>query len=167
MPILEANALEFISRSPEQTRRIGARLGALLHGGEVIALEGNLGAGKTMFAQGVGLGWGADAHLTSPTFILMRRHTRPADDHYLYHIDLYRLASPVEAAGLGLDEVFDDERSVCLVEWADRAPSLFPEEHFWVSIRWLEEHRRSLIFCASGERYHALLRKLRREILGR
>lgn len=167
MPIFNADTLEFISRSPEQTRRIGARLGALLHGGGVIALEGNLGVGKTLFAQGVGAGWGAQEPLTSPTFILVRWHPRPRDQSYLYHVDLYRLNSPLEAISLGLEELLDDVKSVCLVEWADRAPGLFPEEHLWVSIRWLEEQRRSLTFCASGEQHKALLQDFKKELLGR
>ncbi len=167
MPILDPDTLEFISLSPDQTRRLGARLGALLRGGEVVALEGNLGSGKTVFAQGVGRGWGSDTHLISPTFILVRRHTRPQNDQHLYHIDLYRLESEPEVEALGLEELLGDPEVVCLVEWPGRAPEIFPDEHLWVTLRWVDEHRRSLTFCASGERHRILLETFRKEILGR
>ena len=166
MPILSPESLEFISRSPKQTQRVGARLGTHLKGGEVIALQGNLGAGKTVFAQGIGIGWGATTQLISPTFILIRRHTRHRDDCYFYHIDLYRLESPVEVEGLGLEELFGEPGNVCVVEWANRAPDIFPEDALWVSLRWMDEYRRSLTFRASGEAHQALLDKFRKEIIG-
>ena len=76
MPILKRDSLEFISRSPEQTVRLGARLGRYLRGGEVIVLEGGLGAGKTVFARGIGVGWGSTTRLVSPTFVLIHQHAR-------------------------------------------------------------------------------------------
>lgn len=166
MPILSPDAIEFISRSPEQTRRVGARLGMLLSGGDVIALEGNLGAGKTVLAQGIGIGWGATTSLISPTFIIIRRHTRNQDDEYFYHIDLYRIAWPAEAEGLGLTELLGDPGAVCVVEWAERAADLFPEETLWVSLRVLDEQRRSLTFRANGDRHRAIQEKLRKELAG-
>lgn len=167
MPVLSPGTIEFISRSPEQTQRVGARLGTFAQGGDVIALEGDLGTGKTVFAQGVGMGWGAASPLISPTFVLVRRHTRHKDRIYLYHIDLYRLNSAREAESLGLEEMLGDPNAVCMVEWADRAPDIFPEDLMWVSLRWLDEHRRSFTFRASGERHIALLENLRKEIVGR
>jgi tRNA threonylcarbamoyladenosine biosynthesis protein TsaE len=166
MPILSADALEFISRSPEQTRRVGARLGMFLTDGDVVALEGELGTGKTVLAQGIGIGWGVTTSLLSPTFILVRRHTRHQDSHLFYHIDLYRIASIREAIDLGLEELLGDPKSVCVVEWAERATEIFPEEVLWVSLRWMDDYRRSLTFRASGERHRALLEKLRKEIVG-
>ena len=74
MPILNQNTFEFVSRNADQTRRLGARLGTLLQGGDVLALEGNLGTGKTVLAQGVGRGWGAQEPLIIPTSVLFRRH---------------------------------------------------------------------------------------------
>jgi len=166
MPILSPDAIEFISRSPEQTRRVGARLGMLLDGGDVIALEGNLGTGKTVLAQGIGIGWGATTALISPTFILIRRHTRNQDNDFFYHIDLYRIASLAEAEDLGLGETLGDPKSVCVVEWAERATNLFPEETLWITLRVLDEHRRSLTFRANGEHHHAIQERLRKELAG-
>lgn len=167
MPILNPNTLEFISRHPDQTRRLGARLGALLQGGTVIALEGTLGTGKTVLAQGIGRGWGATSRLISPTFVLVRRHERPQDDDYLYHIDLYRLASEMEIVDLGLSDHLGAADTVCIIEWADRAPGLLPESHLWVTLAWVDEFRRTLTFRASGAEHQALLETFRKEIIGR
>jgi tRNA threonylcarbamoyladenosine biosynthesis protein TsaE len=166
MPILSPDVLEFISRSPEQTRRIGARLGTQLKGGEVIALTGELGSGKTVLAQGIGTGWGATTPLLSPTYILIRRHTRHQDDVYLYHIDLYRLTHPQEVYGLGLEDMLEAPDAICVVEWADRAPALFSEVALEVQLRWLDEFCRTLTFQAHGARHQALIDDLRQEIVG-
>ncbi|MFP4343084.1 MAG: tRNA (adenosine(37)-N6)-threonylcarbamoyltransferase complex ATPase subunit type 1 TsaE [Anaerolineales bacterium] len=166
MPILDADTLEFISRSARQTARLGARLGTLLKDGDVVALEGDLGTGKTVFAQGIGRGWGATTPLTSPTFILIRRHERPQGDLRLYHIDLYRLDAVEEIIDLGLEELLGESRAVSVVEWANRAPEIFPEEHLWVHLRWIDEYRRALTFRARGERHGRLLQHYRKEILG-
>jgi tRNA threonylcarbamoyladenosine biosynthesis protein TsaE len=166
MPILSPDAIEFISRSPEQTRRVGARLGMLLSGGDVIALEGNLGSGKTVLAQGIGIGWGATTSLISPTFVIIRRHTRNQDNGYFYHVDLYRIASPTEAEHLGLTEMLGDPGAVCVVEWAEHAADLFPAETLWVSLRVLDEQRRSLTFHANGDHHHVIQEKLRKGLAG-
>lgn len=166
MPILTKDTLEFISRSAEQTLRLGARLGRYLDGGDVVALEGGLGAGKTVLAQGVGLGWGATTRLISPTYVLMRRHQRHQDGVDLYHVDLYRLGSIAEIELLGLEEVIGDPGRVCLVEWPERHTGLFPGERLWVHLRVLDEFRRSLVFQAQGARHQAILEGFRQEILG-
>jgi tRNA threonylcarbamoyladenosine biosynthesis protein TsaE len=166
MPILTKDTLEFISRSPEQTARVGARLGRLLNGGKIVALEGALGAGKTVFAQGVGMGWGATTRLVSPTFVLVRRHQRHQDSLWLYHIDLYRLNSVSEVDMLGLDEMMGDPGTVCLIEWPDRHPDLLPGDYLWVHLRMLDEYRRSLVFRAHGEEHRGILDEFRQEILG-
>ena len=166
MPILTKDTLEFISRSPEQTCRLGARLGRYLNGSEVVAMEGGLGAGKTVFAQGVGMGWGATSRLVSPTYVLIRPHKRHQDALMLYHIDLYRLNSYAEVDMLGLDEILGDPGAVCLVEWPDRHPPLIPDEHLWVHLRVLDEYRRSLVFQARGGHHQTILKDFRQELLG-
>ena len=104
MPILDAHMLEFFSRSPEQTRRIGMRLGALLKAGDIICLQGDLGAGKTTFTQGLAQGWGSLDSVSSPTFILVNLYRR-ADGEQLFHLDAYRLDSVPEAEELELDSM--------------------------------------------------------------
>src|SRR5512140_2132201 len=92
MPILDVHALEFFSRSPDQTRRMGMRLGALLEPGDLICLSGDLGAGKTTLVQGIARGWGSLDSVTSPTFILVNAYRRP-DGQVMHHVDAYRMAS--------------------------------------------------------------------------
>lgn len=165
-PILDAHTLEFVSRSPEQTQRLGARLGALLKGGDVVCLEGPLGSGKTCLAQGIGRGWGISQTLISPTFVLVREYTRPADSTRLYHVDLYRVPGVQEALSLGLEEFLGDERAVVIVEWAERARSLIPPEHLWIRLEMSGTVHRALRFAAYGERHAALLQEFRRTAFG-
>ena len=180
-PILDKQMLEFVSRSPDQTQRLGARLGALLQGGEVICLEGPLGSGKTCLAQGVGRGWGVGQTLISPTFVLVREYVRPEDadrphpkdrntkSTNLYHVDLYRISGADEASGLGIDEFLGDEHAVFVIEWAERARSLIPPEHLWIRLSFADradQTRRALYFTARGERHTTLLREFRRAAFG-
>lgn len=165
-PILNQHTLEFVSRSPDQTRRLGARLGALLQGGDVICMEGPLGSGKTCLAQGIGRGWGVGRTLISPSFVLVREYTRPTDTVRLYHVDLYRVSGAGEALSLGMAEFLGDEHAVCIIEWAERAQSLIPVEHLWVNLESADQTRRALYFVAQGERHTELLREFRRVTFG-
>ncbi|MBN1977466.1 MAG: tRNA (adenosine(37)-N6)-threonylcarbamoyltransferase complex ATPase subunit type 1 TsaE [Anaerolineae bacterium] len=165
-PILDEHTLEFVSRSPEQTRRLGARLGALLKGGEVICLEGSLGSGKTCLAQGIGRGWGVSQTLISPTFVLVREYAHPGDAVTLYHVDLYRISGTEEALTLGVDEFLGDKHAICVIEWAERSRSLMPEEHLWVQLEFADPMRRAMYFTAQGERHTALLQEFRHVAFG-
>jgi tRNA threonylcarbamoyladenosine biosynthesis protein TsaE len=168
-PILDENTLEFVSRSPTQTQRLGARLGALLRGGDVICLEGPLGSGKTCLAQGIGRGWGVGRILISPTFVLVREYARPADTLTLYHVDLYRISSADEGVGLGMDEFLGDAHAVSIIEWAERALSLLPPEHLWIKLSYFDradQTRRALHFSAQGERHTKLLQEFRQAAFG-
>ncbi len=165
-PILDERSLEFISRSPEQTLRLGAHLGYLLQGGEVICLEGPLGAGKTVLAQGIGRGWGAVSPLTSPSFILVREHQRPGDPQRLLHVDFYRLEGPEEAVGLGLEDWMGEPDAVVIIEWPDRAPQVIPPERLWVRLDMSGENLRRLLFTAEGDAYLPLLQQFRRAAFG-
>lgn len=107
---------EVVTRSPEETRRVGREVGRSAGGGALILLTGSIGAGKSVFARGVADALGVDYWRGSPSFTLVNEYpTRPR----LFHADLYRLTSS-EAAELGLEEYVRDD-SVLLIEWADRA----------------------------------------------
>jgi tRNA threonylcarbamoyladenosine biosynthesis protein TsaE len=169
MVLLEEHMLEFISRSAEQTQRLGARLGTLLRGGDVICLQGPLGSGKTALTQGIGRGWGAEQHLVSPSFVLIREYTRAEDEQRLYHIDLYRVSDVGEVWGLGVDDFLGSEYAVSVIEWAERGESLIPSDHMWVKLDFVEPGdptRRHLCFSAHGPRHRALLRKFRETAFG-
>ncbi len=107
MPILDEHSLDFVSHSPEQTRRLGVRLGELLKPGDLVLLAGDLGAGKTTFAQGIARGWGSLDPVTSPTFVLVNEYRR-ADEARLFHFDAFRLDAPAEAVSLGLQEMIEE-----------------------------------------------------------
>ncbi len=164
-PILDPHSLECFSHSQEQTQRLGARLGELLRPGDLVCLEGELGAGKTQFAQGVGRGWGVLETLTSPTFTLISEYQRPRDGAWLYHVDLYRIASVEEAIGFGLEDYLDDD-ALILVEWPERVLPLLPEERLWIQIEMISGTKRLLRMQATGERYQALLRAFRERAFG-
>ncbi len=165
MPILDLNVMEFVSGSPAQTIRIGERLGRLLRGGEIICLEGNLGAGKTCFAQGIGRGWGATADLTSPTFTLIHELHRAPDKARLYHVDLYRIEREAEAWMLGLTDLMDSTASV-IIEWPERALSLLPPDRLWIKLEMLDETRRRLTFSATDDAHLQLLNALKKNAFG-
>jgi tRNA threonylcarbamoyladenosine biosynthesis protein TsaE len=165
MPILDPNVVEFVSGSAAQTLRLGERLGKLLRGGEVICLEGNLGAGKTCLAQGIGRGWGAADDLTSPTFTLIHELRRAQDKAHLYHVDLYRIEKESEAWMLGLTDLMDTTASV-LIEWPDRAPSLLPLDRLWITLEFVDDTRRRLTFQAADDFHLELLNTFKRDAFG-
>jgi tRNA threonylcarbamoyladenosine biosynthesis protein TsaE len=148
--------LDLISHSEAQTRRFGARLGEFLQGGDVICLAGELGAGKTCLAQGIGRGLGIEGPITSPSFTLINEYRQERARLPFYHADLYRLGEAKEALTLGLDEYFYGE-GVCVVEWADRAPEALPAEHLWIELRYIAQAKRGLLMKAVGKRYEELL----------
>ncbi|HZD57668.1 MAG TPA: tRNA (adenosine(37)-N6)-threonylcarbamoyltransferase complex ATPase subunit type 1 TsaE [Anaerolineales bacterium] len=163
MPILDPHSVEFISRSAEQTRRVGMRLGALVDGGDVVCLVGDLGSGKTTFVQGLAAGWGSLDPVTSPTFVLVNLYRRP-EGARLYHLDAYRLSGASEAVDLDLDAML--ESGLLVIEWAERIQRALPREHLWISLRWINPQQRDLIFSARGVRYQSLLAKLRQRLYG-
>jgi tRNA threonylcarbamoyladenosine biosynthesis protein TsaE len=166
MPILDEHTLDFVSHSPEQTRRFGARLGALLTDGDLIGLEGELGTGKTCLAQGIGEGMGITEPITSPTFTLIAEYRSPPSGPALYHVDLYRLDDAVdEALAFGLEDYLYGA-GVCLIEWAERVRAAFPGEHLWITLRHLGPSKRGIIIKAMGHRYDRLLQDFRRETFG-
>lgn len=114
----------------EATRRVGAAVGRVAAVGTVVLLQGQLGAGKTVFAQGVGAGLGAPSVVNSPTFVLLNEHL--GGRLPLRHADLYRLDDPELIAELGLAEAAED--GMLLVEWPERAKGLLPADHLLVRI---------------------------------
>jgi tRNA threonylcarbamoyladenosine biosynthesis protein TsaE len=163
MPILDAHTLEFFSRSPEQTRRVGMRLGNLLKRGDVVCLQGDLGAGKTTLVQGLASGWGSLDPVSSPTFIIVNIYRRP-DNGQLFHMDAYRLDSAPEAAELDLDQMLS--QGSLLVEWPERIQAILPAERIWISFEYVAEENRQMVIKASGTRYNNMLIELRQDIFG-
>ena len=125
-----ADYLSITTASPEETRAVGRVLGEQARAGDVFLLTGPLGAGKTCLTQGIAWGLGVSEYARSPTFVIMTRYRGRLT---MYHFDLYRINDPLEAWDLGLDEqLFGD--GVSVVEWADRAEEVFPEECLWIHL---------------------------------
>jgi len=163
MSILDAHTMDFFSRGPEQTRRIGMRLGGALRVGDVICLQGDLGAGKTTFVQGIAQGWGSLDSVSSPTFIIVNVYRR-GDEARLFHMDAYRLDSTPEAEELDLDSML--AQGPLLIEWPERMNGLVPDERLWVSLEHINEEEREMKFQASGKRYDNLLEVIRHAAYG-
>ena len=166
MPILNEQTLDIISHSETQTRRLGARLAKLLLPGDLIALVGELGTGKTRFVQGVGQGLGVQETIISPTFTLVREYRGAEIRLPLYHIDLYRIESTGEIATFGLEEYLYGN-GVCIIEWADRLTNAqLPLEHLLIELGHLGQGKRGLLVQPQGERYESLVQNFRFQAYG-
>ena len=143
------------------TALVQKRLGELLQTGDVVCLVGDLGAGKTTLVQGISAGWGSLDAATSPTFVLVNVYRHP-DSRRLFHLDAYRLRDAQEAQDLDLDALLDNGPLV--VEWADRIQEALPGERLWVTLSWIDDEDRDLLFTAHGQRHQALLVELRKRL---
>lgn len=146
------------TKSTSETVRIGKSIGSLLRPGDVVALVGELGTGKTQFIKGLaeGLGVGKPTYISSPSFTLINEYPGKVP---FYHIDLFRLTSEKEAEELGLEEYFQGE-GITAIEWADRIPSLLPDENLWIHIHYTGKNARSLEIIGKGDRYEKLVEEL-------
>jgi len=154
---IDMNRLELISHNPEQTQRLGIRIGELALGGDIFLLVGGLGAGKTCLTQGIAWGLGINEYTLSPSFVIVRElHGRLP----LYHIDLYRLDHIEEVEELGLDNYLYG-KGVCVIEWAEKGLSVLPAEHLMIQIGYLSDTERSFQLKPSGKRYLEVLGQLK------
>ena len=119
----------FISNSPAETEAIGLQFAKELNVGSILALEGELGSGKTQFTKGLVAGLGSSVPVTSPTFTII--HEYPGGRLPVYHFDFFRLENRESVAQLGLDDYFFGD-GVSVIEWADRFPELIPEQARWI-----------------------------------
>ena len=166
MALLDRHSFEATSNSEEQTLRLGARLGAMLPARCVVALHGEMGAGKTAFARGLGEGWGASQPLRSPSFTLIQKHSRPQDDAVLYHVDLQRIESASDLAGIGLRDLIEEEDAIVLIEWPDRAAALLPPDALHIRIRSISETKRQFLFSAKNDEAWTVLVAFRKAAFG-
>ncbi len=121
---------KIVTRSPEETVELGRVLGAVAPAGTLIAVRGEMGAGKTYLAKGIGEGLEVGQCITSPTFNIMNEYMGRLP---FYHMDLYRLGNDADLSDLGLDEYFYD-RGVVLVEWPELLGEALPSRHIWINM---------------------------------
>lgn len=134
--------MKIISNSVEETIKTGCDFARTLCGGEVILLDGDLGAGKTHFSKGVAQGLGITEIVTSPTFTL--HNVYQGERYVLNHFDFYRIEEEEEAQQLGLDEIFYDSNGICLVEWWQNVKGLLPTKTRRVSITAISDTAREI-----------------------
>ena len=132
MPVVELPAVMFTSKSVLETQEFGRQFAARCHGGSVIALQGDLGTGKTQFVKGLALGLNYNGDVTSPTFALL--HEYEGGRLPIYHFDWYRMEDATEVDRLDIDEYFQGD-GVCVVEWADRFRHSIPKIATWLLFR--------------------------------
>lgn len=149
--------LTWTTKGADETKRIAAALATLVMPGDVLTLEGDLGAGKTTFSKGFAEGLGITRIVNSPTFTIIKEYT---DGRLpLYHMDVYRMEDAEEDIGLG--EYFERE-GVCLVEWAHLIEPQLPSSYLKIEmLRTEREEERHLTFYAKGERYEALCKEMK------
>ena len=136
--------MEFVTKSAQETQSLGQKIAANLVGGEIFALSGDLGSGKTTFVQGFSKGLGLTSRIISPTFILMRKYQISGKD--FYHVDLYRLEKDVEkeVINLGLIDVWGKSNNIVVVEWAEKIKNSISKNAKWIFFENLGEDRRKI-----------------------
>lgn len=131
------NIMIYTTNTPEETQDIAKNLALeTINNGGIIALIGDLGAGKTTFTQGFARGLGITEKINSPTFVLMHQHQIPESKKILYHLDLYRLKNTRDIEQIGIQELLDNtDQNIILIEWAEKVESLLPKNIIKISIK--------------------------------
>lgn len=151
---------EYKTRGPDETRDLGRRFAEALRPGDVVLLVGELGAGKTCFAQGLALGLGIEEQVTSPTFTLLREYKGRLP---LYHLDAYRLEGSADLFDIGVDEYMEGQ-GVLIVEWGDRARDFFTPEYLEVGFEFAgDDEERRIRFSVHGGSWEGRMSKLKKE----
>ena len=133
----------FISTSETETEAIGAEIARSLPRGSVVLLNGDLGAGKTVFSRGLARALGIDEPVSSPTYTIVQEYDLPERGR-LYHLDLYRISGVGAALAFGVDEFFDDPASYSLVEWPERLEGWMPDNSVCISLKHTGENQREI-----------------------
>ncbi len=145
----------FLTESKEETKNLGKNLAPLLNRGDVVLLEGDLGAGKTTFTGGVAEALGVKEDVISPTFNIMKCYFHGRIP--LYHIDAYRLEG--QNIEIGLDEYIEGD-GACFIEWPQYITPLIPDEHLEIVLSNMGGDKRKIVFKSSAKRFEDLINKL-------
>lgn len=134
---------KFVSRSEADTEAFAAKVAAAYPDGAVIALHGDLGAGKTVFSRGFARALGITEPVSSPTYTIIQEYKRP-DGRYFYHLDLYRISNSVSALAFGTDEYLEEPGAFALVEWPERIKEILPPGTLHIHIRHVNDTEREI-----------------------
>ena len=135
---------KFVTYSENETRKLAQEFGHKFKKG-VIALTGDLGAGKTTFVQGFAKGLGIKEKIISAPFVLIRAHTAPNSEGIFYHVDLYRLETKKDLSSLGLEDLWSNPKNIVLIEWAEKAKKLLPENTVWIKFEVIYGNKRKIV----------------------
>lgn len=151
--------LKIFTNSPEETYKLGEKIAKLLIEGIVICLQGDLGAGKTLFVQGLAKGLGISEEVTSPTFALLNIYQ---GEKTIYHFDLYRLDYQEELYDIGFYEYIERDDGVTIIEWPDKFQDELPQEYLLLKIsRTSNNDERLIEISSNGEKYNKILEELK------
>lgn len=155
----ETLLLRFVSGGPEETLKIGKIIGENVKAGDMVALIGELGSGKTLLTQGIaqGIPVSEGYHITSPTFTLINEYPGRIN---LYHLDVYRLAGSEDLALLGFEDYIDGD-GVVVIEWAEKIRDILPEESLFVRLCRLDDRRREICVEGNVRRFENLFKALK------
>ncbi len=131
----------------------------MIREGDLICLCGELGAGKTTFASGIGSGWGAREIVNSPTFVFVNEYS-DSRGRRLYHIDAYRLRDAADSQSIALDDLLGDPHGAVMIEWAERVKDVLPQDCLWIELATIDDQSRRIKIEARGERYQPLLKSV-------
>ena len=153
--------VKITSSSPQKTEQIGLLLGEMLIRGDIIALSGELGTGKTTLVRGMALGMGLEKDdVASPSFTLVNEYRGPLP---LFHLDLYRLHDEKELLDIDFEAYIRGE-GVVVIEWADRISGSIPPDALWITLRYVADERREIVAEARGTRYELIIEELQRRV---
>ena len=133
----------YYTHSEEDTEEVASSLAKHIPFGSAVALKGNLGAGKTVFARGFIRGFNIDEVVSSPTFTLIKEYLAN-EDEWIYHLDLYRISDIEAALVFGIDEYINDDNAIALIEWADRIEEILPENTVRITIKSIDKTSREI-----------------------
>ena len=157
------SSLTFLSRSEQDTDKLGHALASVLTDGLPIALNGQLGSGKTRFVRALCSGLNIDTSVVnSPTFVIMQLYTDGRIP--VAHFDTYRLGDLDEFLSIGADEYLLSNDWLCLIEWADRISEVLPEDHLQIRITQVAETSREFQLTSTGPRSHTIIQALQSQL---
>ncbi len=135
---------EIITYNAQETKKLGAKLGAKMKKGGIVCLSGDLGMGKTTFAQGFLEELKLTGPYTSPTFLIIKEYDFKRRNEKVYHIDAYRVKEE-DILTLGWEEILNDPKNIIIIEWAERIKKIIPAKAIWINFQWLDKNRRKII----------------------
>lgn len=149
--------VNFTTKSPKQTINLARRISRYLPDRGVVALSGELGSGKTTFVKGIAFGLGiALDKVNSPSYVLIKEYKNKGKN--LFHCDLYRLNNMQDIAFLGIEDYYS--KGIFIIEWAEKADMLLPDEYLQIEIKTLSTYKRKFNLSAKGQAYKALIEKI-------